>query len=312
LPGQTNEGGDEMSKNQLSAINTQEFENVFTQKELEVVVNSIAKGATNEELALFIQICKQNNLNPFKNHIYFIKYGNQMSIQVSVEGIQYLAQQRDDYKGVTVQLVHENDDFEIGVDPESQELKIEKHTIKIPRGKVAAAYAIAKREGYPDKVVVIEAEEVDHLKNKSGSQWKTYFNDMFKKHALKRALKLQFGIDVDDATGAQEDSEGSYQPRERKDITPDSFDEPDSGELVDEEEQLKEAWDGINQKVKQSSLDKKIVTDLVKENFNKKPADLTLSQVTGLSKLVDLKINDASKKAEAIEMEFDFQEGQLD
>jgi recombination protein RecT len=301
-----------MSKNQLSAINTQEFENVFTQKELEVVVNSIAKGATNEELALFIQICKQNNLNPFKNHIYFIKYGNQMSIQVSVEGIQYLAQQREDYKGVTVQLVHENDDFEIGVDPESQELKIEKHTIKIPRGKVAAAYAIAKREGYPDKVVVIEADEVEHLRTKSGSQWKTYYNDMFKKHALKRALKLQFGIDVDDATGTQDDSEGSYQPRERKDITPDSFDEPDSGELVDEEEELQEAWDGINNKVKQASLDKKVVTDLVKANFNKKPADLNLSQVTGLSKLVDLKINEASKKSAAIEMEFDFQEGQLD
>ncbi|WP_171050880.1 RecT family recombinase [Bacillus sp. BHET2] len=301
-----------MSKNQLSAINTQEFENVFTQKELEVVVNSIAKGATNEELALFIQICKQNNLNPFKNHIYFIKYGNQMSIQVSVEGIQYLAQQREDYKGVTVQLVHENDDFEIGVDPETQELKIEKHTIKIPRGKVAAAYAIAKREGYPDKVVVIEADEVEHLRTKSGSQWKTYYNDMFKKHALKRALKLQFGIDVDDATGAQEDNVDPYQPRGRKDITPDSFDEPGPGEVVDEEDQLKEAWDGINQKVKQSSLDKKIVTDLVKENFNKKPADLTLSQVTGLSKLVDLNINDANKKAEAIEMEFDFQEGQLD
>jgi recombination protein RecT len=301
-----------MSKNQLSAINTQEFENVFTQKELEVVVNSIAKGATNEELALFIQICKQNNLNPFKNHIYFIKYGNQMSIQVSVEGIQYLAQQREDYKGVTVQLVHENDDFEIGVDPESQELKIEKHTIKIPRGKVAGAYAIAKREGYPDKVVVIEADEVEHLRTKSGSQWKTYYNDMFKKHALKRALKLQFGIDVDDATGTQDDSEGSYQPRERKDITPDSFDEPDSGELVDEEEELQEAWDGINNKVKQASLDKKMVTDLVKANFNKKPADLNLSQVTGLSKLVDLKINEASKKSAAIEMEFDFQEGQLD
>jgi recombination protein RecT len=308
----TNEGGNQMSKNQLSAINTQEFENVFTQKELEVVVNSIAKGATNEELALFIQICKQNNLNPFKNHIYFIKYGNQMSIQVSVEGIQYLAQQREDYKGVTVQLVHENDDFEIGVDQETQELKIEKHTIKIPRGKVAAAYAIAKREGYPDKVVVIEAEEVDHLKNKSGSQWKTYFNDMFKKHALKRALKLQFGIDVDDATGLQEDSGDSYQPRERRDVTPDSFDESPQTELVDEEEQLNEAWDGINKKVKQASLDKKVVTDLVKANFNKKPADLTLSQVIGLSKLVDLKISEASKKAEPVEMEFDFDESQLD
>ncbi|MGG4548288.1 RecT family recombinase [Rossellomorea marisflavi] len=274
-----------MSKNHLTQINTQEFENVFSQKELEVVVNSFAKGATNEELALFIQICKQNNLNPFKNHIYFIKYGNQMSIQVSVEGIQYLAQQRDDYKGVTVQLIHENDDFEIGVDPETQELKIEKHSIKIPRGKVAAAYAIAKREGYPDKVVVIEAEEVEHLRTKSGSQWKTYYNDMFKKHALKRALKLQFGIDVDDAAGAQEDNIDPYTPRERKDITPEDL-EPESGQ-EDESEDIKKAWDEIDEKVKASSLSKKDVTDLVKTNFNKKPADLNLSQVTDLSRLVD-------------------------
>ncbi|WJV19636.1 RecT family recombinase [Rossellomorea marisflavi] len=295
--------------NQLAPINTKEFENYFSEKELEVVVNSIAKGATNEELALFIQICKQNNLNPFKNHIYFIKYGNQMSIQVSVEGIQYLAQQRDDYKGVTVQLIHENDDFEIGVDPETQELKIEKHSIKIPRGKVAAAYAIAKREGYPDKVVVIEAEEVEHLRTKSGSQWKTYYNDMFKKHALKRALKLQFGIDVDDAAGAQEDNIDPYTPRERKDITPEDL-EPESGQ-EDESEDIKKAWDEIDEKVKASSLTKKDVTDLVKTNFNKKPADLNLSQVTGLSRLVDLKIKEA-KKTDAIEMEFNFDEGQLD
>ncbi|MGX1262965.1 recombination protein RecT [Rossellomorea marisflavi] len=295
--------------NQLAPINTKEFENYFSEKELEVVVNSIAKGATNEELALFIQICKQNNLNPFKNHIYFIKYGNQMSIQVSVEGIQYLAQQRDDYKGVTVQLIHENDDFEIGVDPETQELKIEKHSIKIPRGKVAAAYAIAKREGYPDKVVVIEANEVEHLRTKSGSQWKTYYNDMFKKHALKRALKLQFGIDVDDATGAQEENIDAYTPRERKDITPEDLDH--DGGQEDETEAIKKAWDDIDDKVKASSLTKKDVTDLVKSNFNKKPADLNLSQVTGLSRLVDLKIQEA-KKVDAIEMEFNFDEGQLD
>ncbi|USK91521.1 RecT family recombinase [Rossellomorea marisflavi] len=295
--------------NHLAPINTKEFENYFSEKELEVVVNSIAKGATKEELALFIQICKQNNLNPFKNHIYFIKYGNQMSIQVSVEGIQYLAQQREDYKGVTVQLIHENDDFEIGVDPETQELKIEKHSIKIPRGKVAAAYAIAKREGYPDKVVVIEADEVEHLRTKSGSQWKTYYNDMFKKHALKRALKLQFGIDVDDATGAQEDNIDAYQPRERKDITPEDLDH--EGGQEDEAETIKKAWDDIDDKVKASSLSKKDVTDLVKSNFNKKPADLNLSQVTGLSRLVDLKIQEV-KKADAIEMEFNFDEGQLD
>jgi recombination protein RecT len=303
-----------MSKNQLAPINTQEFENYFSQKELEVVVNSIAKNATNEELALFIQICKHNGLDPFKNHIYFIKYGNQMSIQVSVEGIQYLAQQREDYKGVSVQLVHENDEFDADVDPETQELKILKHSIKIPRGKVAAAYAIAKREGYPDKVVIVETDEVEHLEKKQGSQWKNYYNDMFKKHALKRALKLQFGIDVDDAAEAQDSYESvdSYKPRERRDITPSNFDN-ETGEVIDSEDALKNAWDEINTKISASGLSKDDLKQIIADNFNKNPKELNLGQVTGLSKLVDLKVNETKKAKPAEEnFEFEFQEGELE
>lgn len=288
-----------MSKNQLGPINTNQFEEYFSPKELDVVINSIAKGANNEELALFIQICKHNGLDPFKNHIYFIKYGNQMSIQVSVEGILYLAQQREDFNGVTNQLVHENDEFEVEIDPETQELKIIKHSIKIPRGKVAAAYAIAKRKGYPDKVVLIETDEVEHLRNKAGSQWKTYYNDMFKKHALKRALKLQFGIEVDEETLGQ-DSTDPYQPRERIDITP--------GDLEDEfneEEELNKTWDEINNKLKAANKPKSFLTELIKEQYNKKPADLTLQQVVGLSRLIDLKINEKPELNETLEFDFE-------
>ncbi|MBQ6448577.1 MAG: recombinase RecT [Bacillus sp. (in: Bacteria)] len=287
-----------MSKNQLGPINTNQFEEYFSPKELDVVINSIAKGANNEELALFIQICKHNGLDPFKSHIYFIKYGNQMSIQVSVEGILYLAQQREDFNGVTNQLVHENDEFEVEIDPETQELKIIKHSIKIPRGKVAAAYAIAKRKDYPDKVVLIETDEVEHLKNKAGSQWKTYYNDMFKKHALKRALKLQFGIEVDEENLGQDSTE-SYQPRERIDITPG---EPDD---FNEEEELNKVWDEINNKLKAANIPKSFLTELIKEQYNRKPADLTLQQVVGLSRLIDLKINEKPELNKTLEFDFE-------
>ncbi|UTI44408.1 RecT family recombinase [Niallia sp. RD1] len=287
-----------MSKNQLGPINTNQFEEYFSPKELDVVINSIAKGANNEELALFIQICKHNGLDPFKSHIYFIKYGNQMSIQVSVEGILYLAQQREDFNGVTNQLVHENDEFEVEIDPETQELKIIKHSIKIPRGKVAAAYAIAKRKDYPDKVVLIETDEVEHLKNKAGSQWKTYYNDMFKKHALKRALKLQFGIEVDEENLGQDSTE-SYQLRERIDITPG---EPDD---FNEEEELNKVWDEINNKLKAANIPKSFLTELIKEQYNRKPADLTLQQVVGLSRLIDLKINEKPELNKTLEFDFE-------
>lgn len=299
-----------MSRNQLAPINTQEFENYFTQKELEVVVNSIAKNATNEELALFIQICKHNGLDPFKNHIYFIKYGNQMSIQVSVEGIQYLAQQREDYKGVTTQLVHENDDFEVEVDSETQELKVVKHSIKFPRGQVAAAYAIARREGFPDKLVMTEAVEVEHLRNKQGSLWKTYYNDMLKKYALKRALKSQFSIEVDD----QEQQQESYdpEPRQRVDITPNQevITVSDEGQTVDPEEELKKRWDSI--KAKQSALGMSAdeLKTMIKDNFGTTAKKLTLQQVVGLSKLVDM--YEPVTQEDLENMEFAFEDTQLD
>jgi recombination protein RecT len=293
-----------MSKNQLAPINTNQFEEHFTQKELDVVVNSIAKNATNEELALFIQICKNNGLNPFKNHIYFIKYGNQMSIQISVEGILYLAQQREDYKGVSAQLVHENDDFEIGVDPDSQELKVEKHSIKIPRGKVAACYAIAKREGYPDKVVLIEKEEVEHLTKKSGSQWNIYFNDMFKKHTLKRALKMQFGIEAEDHESSNQES---YEPqRQRVDITPtDQVIETEYG-ATNEEDELKKQWEEISKKTKEwTEADLK---SFIKNTLGKTAKQLSLQEVVGLNKLIDFENAKSIKtepKQDAMDIDFD-------
>jgi recombination protein RecT len=301
-----------MSKNQLAPISTSQFEEYFSPKELEVVVNSIAKNATNEELALFIQICKNNGLNPFMNHIYFIKYGNQMSIQVSVEGILYLAQQREDYKGISAQLVHENDDFEIGIDPESQELKIEKHSIMIPRGKVAACYAIARREGYPDKVVLIETDEVEHLKKKSGSQWSTYFNDMFKKHTLKRALKLQFGIDAEDHESSNQESYDAGS-RQKVDITPtEQTIEMEYGH-INEEDELKNQWDAIYKKIEVYGWTKDYLKSFIKEKLNKTAKQLSLPEVVGLSKLIDLQqakdntkpVKEAPPKQDSMDIDFD-------
>jgi recombination protein RecT len=297
-----------MSKNQLAPINTNQFEDYFTEKELQVVVNSIAKNATNEELALFVQICKNNGLNPFMNHIYFIKYGNQMSIQVSVEGIQYLARQKEDYRGSTAQLVHENDEFEIELDSETQELKIAKHSIKVPRGKVVASYAIAKREGYPDKVIIIEAEEVEHLKKKAGSQWGNYYNDMFKKHALKRALKAQFGIEIDDQETSNQEP---YEPtRQRVDITPnENVIETETGE-INEEKELEVQWDEINRKIKDYGWTKEELKQLIKSKLKTTAKELTLQQVVGLSTLIDLEYKkqqeakDAAPKQDAMDIDF--------
>ncbi|MBC8824622.1 recombinase RecT, partial [Escherichia coli] len=70
---------------------------------LRTMQQTIAKNSTPQEFELFVQVCKNSGLNPFLNHVYFIKYGNQMNIQISVEGVEYLARRSEGYRGIDVQ-----------------------------------------------------------------------------------------------------------------------------------------------------------------------------------------------------------------
>jgi recombination protein RecT len=189
----------------------------FNADEIEVMQHTLAVGTTPQQFGLFIRTAVASGLNPFLNHIYCIVYGGKMSIQVSVEGILYLAKRVEGYEGIDTQLVHENDEFEAYIDKDGRWV-IGEHKIKFPRGKVLACYSIAYRTGFRPFTVFIEADEVQHhLSGTNAGNWKKYYNDFFKKTASKRSAKGQFGIEIseDDSDGNSSDV-SSY---ERKDIT---------------------------------------------------------------------------------------------
>ncbi|EOQ15385.1 hypothetical protein KQ3_05854 [Bacillus cereus B5-2] len=292
-----------MTNQVTAAPNTEKVIGNFTKSELDTIKSTIATGTSNEQFALFVQTCVNSELNPFLNHIYCIVYGGKMSIQVSVEGVLHLARQKNGYKGIDVQTVHENDEFEADRSQEGEWI-IRKHQVKFPRGKVIGCYAVAQREGFKDVVVMMETDEVIHMKNGTNKHmWNNWFNDMFKKHAMKRAAKLQYGIEINEdeaVSSSPVDNVPSYEPEKRVDITPNKPNQiqVEEGETVDPEAELKKKQSEVMAKLTEYNMTNDDLQEIAVKHFKVPAAELNLQQLTGLVKFLGLEHKKRVKEQE--------------
>lgn len=94
---------------EIQVTNAKEL--IFTNEQVELIKKQIAKGATDDELKMFLMQCKRTGLDPFSRQIYCIqrkrkvKKGNAetwetfMVTQVAIDGLRIVAERSQKYAG---------------------------------------------------------------------------------------------------------------------------------------------------------------------------------------------------------------------
>lgn len=166
-------------------IETNNQVNIFNQSQVDLIKNTVAKGATGDELQMFLYLAQQYQLDPFKKEIWFLKYNGQTNIMTSRDGYLKYAQLNDDFEGLMSFVVKEGDVFEI----DASEYKVT-HKFGAKRGHILGAWARCDRKGKKPFIAYVEFSEY----NKSTNIWKSYPSAMIQKVAEVFVLKRAFGI----------------------------------------------------------------------------------------------------------------------
>jgi phage recombination protein Bet len=84
-----------MTKDKTTAIAKIEFD----EETVQLIKNTVAVGATDAELKLFLYQAKRSGLDPLTRQIYFIKMGGRAVMMSSIDGFRVIADRAGDYAG---------------------------------------------------------------------------------------------------------------------------------------------------------------------------------------------------------------------
>lgn len=176
----------------------------YNQEQVATIKETVAKGATDTELYMFLSLAKKYELDPFAKEIWFIKDNSgRVMIQAGRDGFLKTAQRDEKFKGIASFPVYSNDDFELN--PINGDVKHKPNFHD--RGELIGAWARVEKEGVTPYVSFADFKEyyAGYLdasgKVKTGKfgpmkpqLWDMKPAMMIQKVAQTIALRMTFGI----------------------------------------------------------------------------------------------------------------------
>lgn len=159
----------------------------FSLEEVDLIKKTIATGATDHELSLFMGQCKRTGLDPFTKQIYFMKISGKVTVMTSIDGLRLIAERSGQYDGQTTPVF-------CGIDGVWTETWFSKD-------KPMAAKVGVYKKGVSNPTYAIA---LWHEYGKTSGVWNQYPTVMLSKTAESLALRKAFPNDM---SGLSSDAE---------------------------------------------------------------------------------------------------------
>ena len=154
----------------------------------QIVRDFLTKGngtVSDQDLTQFISICKYNQLNPFLNEAYLIKYGNSPAqMIVSKEALMKRAEANDQYSGIKggIIVLRKNEPVEL------------EGTFYMPGDKLVGGWAeVYRRDRDFPTIAKVRLEEYDKKQSTWNEKPSTMISKVAKVQALREAFPAQLG-----------------------------------------------------------------------------------------------------------------------
>jgi phage recombination protein Bet len=160
----------------------------FDDEQIQLMKDTVARGATDNEFKLFMHLAQSYGLDPFLKEIWCLKYGSNQPATVftSRDGYLKIASRDVQMDGIQSDVVYDGDALEKLPDGRVR------HTYGNPRGAVIGAYALVYRKDR--SMPAYFYAPLTEYNAGNNPTWKKYPSAMIVKVAEAMALKRAFSI----------------------------------------------------------------------------------------------------------------------